>query len=49
MFLGAALAVAVGACAEDAKTMQGAEDMKMKQPATAQDMPSMAGHSAGSM
>lgn len=47
MFLGAALTVAVGACAEDSRTTQ-EQDIPM-QPDMAQEMPAMAGHSAGSM
>lgn len=47
MFLGASLTVVVGACAQDAGTVQEA-DTEM-QSDMAQEMPAMDGHSAGSM
>ena len=48
MFLGAGLALAVGACAEEAKTAQTA-DSTMTQPAPMPADHAMPGHSAGSM
>ena len=48
MFLGAGLALAVSACAEEAKTAQTA-DSTMTQPAPMPADHAMPGHSAGSM
>lgn len=48
MFLGAGLALAVGACAEDAKTVQKTDSAAM-QPAAMPADHAMPGHSAGSM
>ena len=48
MFLGAGLALAVSACAEEAKTAQTA-DSTMTQPAAMRADHAMPGHSAGSM
>ena len=48
MFLGAGLALAVGACAEDAKTAQETDSSAM-QPAAMRADHGMPGHSAGSM
>ena len=48
MFLGAGLALAVGACAEDAKTAQETDSSAM-QPAAMRADHAMPGHSAGSM
>ena len=48
MFLGAGLALAVSACAEEAKTAQTA-DSTMTQPASMPADHAMPGHSAGSM
>ena len=48
MFLGAGLALAVGACAEDANTVQETDSAAM-QPAAMPADHAMPGHSAGSM
>ena len=49
MFLGASLAIALGACADDAATPQAKDDSATVQPAAMPSDHAMPGHSAASM